>query len=139
MKVDVQYLEGPVLDYLVAQFNLDTVRKNFVIYQREPCLVTAWDPENVGHYDSLKEWKVWHALRYTTEWSRGGPIIDRLLGLGMEVGHDHEDTFHPIVCKLVAPDGKEYIGKGSTLLIAASKMLVLMTFGPEVEVPDELQ
>lgn len=95
MKVDVQYLEGPVLDYLVAQFNLDTVRKNFVIYQREPCLVTAWDPENVGHY--------------------------------------------PIVCKLVAPDGKEYIGKGSTLLIAASKMLVLMTFGPEVEVPDELQ
>ena len=77
-----------------------------------------------------------HFIPYSpsTDWSQGGPIIEREC-LEVRVFAEHG-----------APDGGPYwisehhpeVGHGPTVLIAAMRCLVASRLGDEVDVPDEL-
>jgi hypothetical protein len=138
-KAEVEYLDGPGLNWAVAKAEHDTLRKEFVIYKGEPCFKARFDPETHAHYSDLKEFATWTALRYSTEWSRGGPIVDKLMSLGMEVFQGNIDKANnAYVCRIDAPNGAKYFGEGMTLLIAAMRLYVCVAIGQEVELPDGL-
>jgi hypothetical protein len=81
----------------------------------------------------------YEATRYSTDWSQGGPIVDKMIVEGMEVWQGNLDLKdNPVVCILEILNGKKYIGQGTTLLIAAMRCYVLYKLGEEVEVPSEL-
>src|SRR5574343_1285847 len=76
---------------------------------------------------------------YSTDWAKGGPIIEREIGNIWK--HNKLDPNEPDVwtaaayCK--APDGTMlYYEDGPTQLIAAMRCYVSSKLGDEVEVPD---
>ena len=78
----------------------------------------------------------WH--KYSTNWSQGGPIIEREMrefGFDLWAGaHVPEGQFAATYCR-GAPDSYVY---GPTPLIAAMRCLVASKLGDEVEIPEEL-
>ena len=75
--------------------------------------------------------------KYTTDWSQGGPIIERE-EIAVQCGYcDGElDGWIADSKKLNDDEGMEQYG--STPLIAAMRCYVASKLGEEVEVPDEL-
>ena len=69
--------------------------------------------------------------RYSTDWSQGGPIIER-----ERITIDPFDDF-PNWCATIP--GHQYRVYGPTLLIAAMRCYVASKLGDEVEIPEELK
>lgn len=75
-------------------------------------------------------------FRYSTDWSEGGPIIERE-GIAIDCVRcdgciDSWFAALPMICE------EFYEGFGSTPLIAAMRCYVASRLGDEVEVPEEL-
>lgn len=121
MRIKTQDMTGPALDWAVAKcegWSEVKLEKNFV-------LGTACD-----------------ASDYSTDWSQGGPIIDR----------EDIDVMRDIPClggKFVARLGEPVIRlesgvkdwcfrRAHTKLIAAMRCYVASKLGDEVDVPEEL-
>lgn len=104
----------------------------FVMRNGFPCREEEFDPEIHCHESSLKEWKCWTRLNYSSEWDFGGPIIERE---GFGICKFYEPTDGPI------PEGHEWCAlwrddsmraDGPTPLIAGMRLYVMSKFGEEV-------
>lgn len=71
------------------------------------------------------------AFRPTTDWSQGGPILER-----EKIGVDYYNTGKPLWIAGIA--GMFQQATGPTPLVAAMRCLVASKLGDAVEVPDEL-
>lgn len=113
-KIKVSEASGHVLDWAVAK-----------------C-------EGMTDYEWPLVWRNFRAsCNYTTDWSQGGPIVERE-GLDVNV----------VPCILNVPrrwcsefivDDKYYRAEGPTPLIAAMRCYVASKLGDEVDVPEGLQ
>ena len=79
--------------------------------------------------------------RYSTDWSQGGPIIERMFSLGLRL---HTNEFMPrkdgplLIAASLNGDAHAGFYFGPTALIAAIRCDVASKLGDEVEVPEEL-
>ena len=128
MKIKVSEAAGPVLDHMVHIVIGLTIREDFkygrMYYrpQTKPDEV-AW--ENVP-------------LPYSTDWSQGGPIIERE---GIDIYHREASTLWSAAIWRDLPGGGQLMCKQRdcpTPLIAAMRCFVASKLGDEVEVSDEL-
>lgn len=72
--------------------------------------------------------------KYSTEWSQGGPIIERER---INIRPNSSDLkFKTFV--VISPTGQAHRHVGPTPLIAAMRTFVASTLGDEVEIPEEL-
>ena len=81
------------------------------------------------------DWQELSAYSPSTDWSQGGPIIEREL---IEVGRQHGEW---IAC-INAPENGDWESTGQygpTPLIAAMRCYVASKLGDEVELPEELK
>lgn len=135
--VKVSELTGEALDWAVA-----TVEK--MPLRRDPMGVgdkagtywvwpEGWPPPKPGYM------RVGRAYSPSTDWSQGGPIIEREIH---DLGMDLWSRCYPVpdgMCAATygrgAPDCYVY---GPTPLIAAMRCYVASRLGDEVEIPEEL-
>lgn len=120
MRVKVSEASGAVLDWLVA---------------------TAEGSDYCQHDGVDGIGNAFEATRYSTNWSQGGPIVEREIGNLWK--HNKIDPNEPDVWTAAvyhkAPDGTLlYYEEGPTPLIAAMRCYVASKLDDEVEVPDEL-
>lgn len=69
--------------------------------------------------------------KYSTNWSQGGPIIER-----EKYNLNYDVSQAPDVWQ--ADDGVDNVGNGPTPLIAAMRCYVASKLGDEVDIPEEL-
>ena len=132
MKIKVSEATGPVLDWMVAK----CLGADFVHNDRE--------------YSTISD-KVWarggsQERRYSTDWSQGGPIIEReqmfvipwnqVPDSTRKYPFKAEDWKAQTYRQGVYQDSEAQYGH--TPLIAAMRCFVASKLGDEVEVPDEL-
>lgn len=79
----------------------------------------------------------WMLFQPSTDWSQGGPIIERE---GMTLGiYDHMTLeWSAEVFRHDKPQRTQYLRCGPTPLVAAMRCYVASKLGDEVEVPDEI-
>lgn len=79
--------------------------------------------------------------RYSTDWAQGGPIIDREIGNGLQLGR--KTTGAMSFCFYAEYQGNmwEQLRKhyGQTPLIAAMRCYVASKLGNEIEIPEVLK
>lgn len=127
MKIKTSELTRLALSWAVAQCEgrADPIYR----YGDEPHHFYISGPQRQGPYDP------------PTDWSQGGPIIDRmqLNRLTTNVGGGYTAS---VKVTLINTDGDAYMvwkhGSGPTLLIAAMRCRVASKLGDEVDVPAEL-
>ena len=112
MKQKTSDLQGPALDWAVAKCEFPNM--------------------NVAHFNHLRSLHVLHrSFFYSTDWSQGGPIIERermtLTCVSRQGG-----------VEWIADDEVSNVVNGPTPLIAAMRCFVASKLGDEVEVPAEL-
>ena len=116
MKIKTSELTGAALDWAVAQ--LEGITEFGAPPQRSQALEFA-----IMHPDDPD-------LQFSTDWSQGGPIIDREK---ISVWTTDGSTWHARDFVLV-----HLVLDGPTPLIAAMRCFVASRLGGEVDVPDEL-
>ena len=122
-KIKVSEASGPVLDWLVAKA-LGLGYRNDEKYG--PMCFRPQTHPGVVHWDSKP-------LPYSTDWSQGGPIIERE---GIWVSDPSGDVLHPRQWGALLK-GTMHDTRGPTPLIAAMRCFVAAHLGDEVDVPDE--
>ena len=116
MKVKVSTASAPVLDWMVAKARGIT------------------DVGQPAHLSFDVEWMLMHEagdMNYSTDWSQGGPIIERER---MTI-EGHNKDWRAIKYHDDLPWTKI---EGPTPLIAAMRCYVVSKLGEEVDVPEEL-
>ena len=126
MKVKVNEAVGPVLNWMVAECEEHLWTKyNYAVYNDFP------RPRRPSEY--LQDHHFGPEFAPSTDWSQGGPIIEReLIALSPYLYTD--DAWQ---ATRATPD-KHYCAYGPTPLVAAMRCYVASKLGDEVEVPDEL-
>ena len=122
-KIKVSEASGLVLDWLVAKA-LGLGYRNDEKYG--PMCFRPQTHPGVVHWDSKP-------LPYSTDWSQGGPIIERE---GIWVSDPSGDVLHPRQWGALLK-GTMHDTRGPTPLIAAMRCFVASRLGDEVEVPEE--
>lgn len=124
-------LIGPALNWAVAKLEVGNDCRDgkpcYYLHPNNPnlvCRVTYNHEENPKGYD---------LCRYSTDWSQGGPIIERLIAARCKLYLDNNDW---PVC-FDQGTNKGYCGP--TTLIAAMRCYVASKMGDEVEIPEELK
>lgn len=120
MKVKTSELTGPALDWVVATLEKHQWRCPWIL-QKDG--LTAW----------LRYEEAWGNRHpsYSTDWSQGGPIIER----------EKLNIEHFVSIQFPAPAGGwccNATWESSTPLIAAMRCFVASKLGDEVGVPEEL-
>lgn len=110
--IKVSEAQGPVLNWLVAK-----------------CAGHSAYKKHTGLYA-----KGTGKLNYSTEWSQGGPLMERDL-ICVVKWDDNTRQFHAECHK---PYANPAPTSGPTQLIAAMRCYVVSKLGDEVEVPEEL-
>jgi hypothetical protein len=142
MKHRVDTLEGALLEMGVAIATGDAARSNFVMWPppgrfplepRRPALEFECDPDMPAHDHDFKAWKMWQTLDYSTDWSQGGPLVERerIAIMPREEG----DPWRAAVWLPPAGSGVMVYGTGPTPLIAAMRAYVASKLGEEVDLP----
>lgn len=106
MKIKTADLTGAALDWAVAKCEYDDLAALTIQY-----------PEHAKHYPKVSP---------STDWSQGGPIIEREL-ISVE-----------FILEWYADKHGEHGADGPTPLIAAMRCYVASKLGDEIEIPDEL-
>lgn len=114
MKIKTSELIGPAIDWAVAKAEKAIMAEH-----------------GFSESDFFKAVRVGSGFHYSTDWSQGGPIIERE-GFSVEPFKDRADGWR---CLDFRQDNAE---GGSTPLIAAMRCYVASKLGDEVDVPDEL-
>lgn len=110
MKVKTSELSGAALDWAVAKCEYDDLAALNIQY-----------PEYAKHYPKVSP---------STDWSQGGPIIERER---IEIG-SYADQWQATMHM----EGGSIFDRGPTPLIAAMRCYVASKLGDVVEIPDEL-
>ncbi len=118
MRVAVSSLLGAALDWAVERaLGTHWSTNGYFVFK---------DPER---FDSKPEW------RYSTDWSHGGPIIER-----EGITHGPWDTSpfmaHIGMTPMVNSTNPRFVGP--TPLIAAMRCFVASKMGAEIDVPDDI-
>jgi hypothetical protein len=113
-------LTGPALDWAVAKCEgFDPFTDGI-----------SWIIERIGQYQQLP--------CYSTDWSQGGPIIERERIQTTPRG-ETTDLWEAIVFdNIFMDDGSDCFQTGPTPLIAAMRCFVASRLGDEVDIPEEL-
>lgn len=106
-------LIGPALDYSVAKC------EGYILYS------------NAGKICCAKDGDEGFLTKYSTDWSQGGPIIEREKIRCIPYSVEGAGWY---ACK----DALNFKEVGPTPLIAAMRCLVASKLGDEVEIPEEL-
>lgn len=135
MKIKTSDLTGNALDWAVAK------AEGVTLHDFGRGALEAWVKDSLTGEDEYIAF-----YRPSTDWSQGGPIIERE---GLWV-HDHAAA-SPAIAHLCTPDKKWFAFAkhshdgtaprcyyGETFLIAAMRAYVASKLGDEVDVPDEL-
>ena len=120
MKIKTADLIGPALDWAVAKCEGDD----------EEVFRLFYNPSEPSDYD-VHGYPEFH---YSTDWSQGGPIIERLMlqeGLVLRCWVERSQ------CQ-ASLDFPYRFSNGPTPLIAAMRCFVASKLGDEVDVPEEL-
>lgn len=125
-KISVSEATGPVLDWLVAKA-LGLSYRNDEKYG--PMCFRPQTHPGVVHWDSKP-------LPYSTDWSQGGPIIDREKIELKYMAYDKPPYWGALKVDTAAYKRQGQIGP--TPLVAAMRCFVVSKLGDEVEVPEEL-
>jgi hypothetical protein len=112
MIVKTQELSGPALDWAVAKAEGSG----------------AAEPSNNPF---LFKWKIGRIAHYSTDWAKGGPIIERERISVMTAIRGWLGTLVNDTARLVSTEGP-------TALVAAMRTYVASKLGDEIEVPAEL-
>ncbi len=127
MKVKISEASGPVLDYLVAKCEEVSVCN---VVQSHGFVETAWDKET--------KWEnACEIYSPTTNWSQGGPIIERE-GITLRTNaciNGHWVAFIDFGSSNTNVKARQ---SGQTPLIAAMRCFCCSELGEAAEVPDEL-
>lgn len=89
--------------------------------------------ENTWGRSRLKPHELYRGHSYSTDWSQGGPIIERA---GISVVRRGDYSFSPWGAVL---KDFEFDEEGTTPLIAAMRCYVASKLGDEIEIPEELK
>lgn len=118
-KIKVSEATGTTLDWLVAKCEDKVLHEKYRAYK------------------GLLIKGMWGAIRYkpSTDWSQGGPIIERE---GGTLWSTNADGWRYKACYDFANDKEGAVMHGPTPLIAAMRCYVASKLGDEVEVPEEL-
>lgn len=133
MKIKTSELIGATLDWVVAKCEGLELHKDGLL---NGVVMEGWHV--AGYYMDPNSWARLGKLRYSTDWSQGGPIIERerieLKNWGIDgwVAHATDYAFRP--------GNDEHFAEcfGPTPLIAAMRCYVASKLGDEVEVPEGL-
>jgi hypothetical protein len=121
-------LQGPALDWAVAKCEFpepDYEPQDWLVYITEGCNDDGW------------------VFSPSTDWSQGGPIIEREK-ITLEHLRGAGDTGADVWVAMLTCEDKKFggvecfEGQGPTPLIAAMRCYVASKLGDEVEVPDEI-
>ena len=112
MKIKTSELTGPALDWAVAKCD-------------------GFTPHQTCMYDTPTLWRNGHRYSPSTDWSEGGPIIEREL-IELTTRGESLDMWVAKSPDWYAP------AFGPTPLIAAMRCYVASKLGDEVEIPEEL-
>jgi hypothetical protein len=115
MQIKTSKLTGAALDWAVAK--CEGVRYRYMAEHIGAGVNGSW----------------WLKKSYSTDWSQGGPIIEREF---IEFGVSETEPVR-YAAKIYVND-KRIIAHGSTHLIAAMRCYVASKLGDAVEIPDEL-
>lgn len=111
-------LTGAALDWAVAKC------------EGVPVDAPDWNNKYINAYD------------YSTNWSQGGPIIERMK-LNRLTTNTWGGYTASVTLTLINTDDDEYMvwrhGSGPTPLIAAMRCRVASKLGEEIDIPDELK
>ena len=131
MKIKTSELIGPALDWAVAKalgiLRSDTIQMYAGGPYVEGLLPSGYCPVAESAFDIPL-----HKIKYSTDWSQGGPIIERERLNLSPTSTDIWDCW---------PDfgmSDELWQRGPTPLVAAMRCFVASKLGDEVEVPEEL-
>lgn len=107
--------------------------------------------ENIGQaYLDNFTWRTSDEDNYSTNWSLGGPIIDREgISTALRYTSVPAKALHDVWDAIINPEfysagrpgsgvKKEVIATGPTPLVAAMRCYVASKFGSEVDIPEEL-
>lgn len=120
MKIKTSELEGAALDWAVAK----AVGQDFTSF--------LWIKTDLL-CDRTGEW-IEDQWSPSTDWSQGGPLIDRYIGIAMrDTRYPSEPFYAETKCTNL-----EAFANGATFLIAAMRAIVTAELGDEVDVPEEL-
>ena len=129
MKIKVSDAKGAALDWLVAK--CDGRRMGFT---------PGGGLEVRGRTESGEElpeqWDMWMPWHPSTDWSQGGPIIEReQINVGLAANNT---AWIASMAHLPTSRQDKTRGYGPTPLIAAMRCYVFSKLGEEVDVPDAL-
>jgi hypothetical protein len=127
VEVKTSELIGPALDYAVALAIGETgpeIGRDGIVYCKRPLPV---GPEG---------WFM-HAFSPSTDWGRGGPLLDRF-DIALNGGHDGNADCIFATLRAVPVTAPYRTGCGPTRLIAAMRSIVAAKLGDTVKVPAEL-
>ena len=133
-------LTGPALDWAVAKAEGRPLRRNPMGSQGGHGW-WIWEETPSGRGGIILSKSVYLSVggKYSpsTNWSQGGPIIDRE---DIQLLCRHQQHLARLARGLPAPVGLSYFETpGPTKLIAAMRCFVASKLGDEVDVPEELQ
>lgn len=142
MKIKTKDLVGPVLNFaaFIAAGHSYWLR-SFAVWDSNHGY-TDWILDRGGlnrySFDGSRSraghWEVVETYSPSTDWSQGGPIIDRMRARGrfLLAAHGSENQATFIV------GSSAWTDEGNTPLIAAMRCYVASKLGDEVDVPEEL-
>jgi hypothetical protein len=135
MQIKTSKLTGVILDWAVAKCEAEAVEliSARMITERRHVNLT---PEEVASLPAPKPYLVIPGVgnaAYSTNWSQGGPIIERECITLVNADGDDVWSAYPIADNPVA-----HRRSGSTPLIAAMRCYVASKMGDIVEIPDQL-
>ena len=142
MKISVSQAIGPVLDWMVAAaLEFEYGENRAVKICRTGDAMPAWIER-----ESIAESGYYHRFDPSTNWSLGGPIMDRekIATSTREytdevVAVKHSSYGNLPLCREHGPLSlRTMVTAGPTALIAISRCYVVSVLDREVEVPDEL-
>ena len=125
MKVKTADLTGPALDWAVAKvegLQGMLVDCGHVFFQRRKA-----NGEDSGWVEFF---------RPSTDWSQGGPIIDRMFSEGLALQQGSPSAANQRCWAM--PERQFRISHGPSPLIAAMRCFVASKLGDEVDIPEEL-
>jgi len=124
MKIKTSELTGAALDWAVAKCWYSDRRVELT--EGKTGVRVLRDPTYNG-----SEHSHWFVFFGSTNWTQGGPIIER-----EKIGHRQRGRVFNHTFQANYPDGT-FMQDGPTPLIAAMRCYVASKLGDEVEVPDE--
>lgn len=129
MKVKTSELTGAALDWAVAKCWYSDRRVELT--EGKTGVRVLRDPT----YDG-SEYSHWFVFFGSTDWSQGGPIIERE---GITVSKEDGGWSAYFRDNLFEEDGSEHWQTGPTPLIAAMRCYVASKLGDNIDIPEELK